>query len=620
MDNLQFATTNSPFNEEQTDLLNQLLPTLNESQKYWLSGYLAYSGASVSEAAATVDVEAPVRPEEAQASSQQAETRDITVLIGTQTGNCESLGKEFSEKLKQQDLSVTLLDMDQFKPKNIKNVEDLFIITSTHGEGDPPDNSLGLYDFLHSRRAPKLDNVRYSVLALGDTSYEQFCQTGKEFDHRLAELGGERLHERVDCDVDYEEPAASWFSGVIAELQKNGAAETVPEKTPDTDSAAVETPGQPIYSKKNPFKAEILENINLNGRGSNKETRHLELNLEGSNFVYEPGDSLAIAPENDPELVNQLIEDMNWDPAETITVNKEGGVLPLREALTKTYDITTLTKSLLQKAAGLIDDEKLTNLLLPENKEELKTYIEGRDLVDFVKDFGPWNVSVGDFTGILRKIPVRLYSIASSLEANPEEVHLTVGAVRYDAHGRSRKGVCSVQCAERSSIGDHLSVFVQPNKSFKLPEDHTTPIIMIGAGTGIAPYRSFLEEREEAEAEGKSWLFFGDQHFMTDFLYQTELQRWRTDGVLTKMNVAFSRDTAEKIYVQHRLLEEAKEIYSWIESGANIYVCGDKQYMAKDVHEALLTIIEKEGGKSREEAETYLADMRKAKQYQRDVY
>lgn len=609
---LQLKEKNSPFNQEQADQLNRLLPTLTENQRIWLSGYLAVPLSGTD--AAVQDFPQASETNDAAVASQ---TREITILYGSHTGNCQSLAEDFSQKLEQKNFNVTVSSMDDFKPKALKKVEDLLILTSTHGDGDPPDNALSLYDFLHSKRAPKLEGVRFSVLSLGDSSYEFFCQTGKEFDHRLEELGAERLAARVDCDLDFEEPAEEWFQAAVAELDSGqGSGGSVAEEVPA--DALADTPA--VYSRTNPFHAEILENINLNGRGSNKETRHLELDLEGSGLQYKPGDSLGIFPQNDPVLVEQLIQAMGWNPEETVTINKQGEIRSVREALTTHFEITSLTKPLLEKAASLSSNETLKELINPENSQDLKGYIEGRDLIDLVQDFAPWEGSVHDFITILRKIPVRLYSIASSSEANPEEVHLTIGAVRYDAHGRPRTGVCSVQCAERSEPGDTLPVFIQRNQNFKLPENPETPIVMIGAGTGVAPYRAFLEEREETEADGESWLFFGDQHFVSDFLYQTEWQQWLKEGILTKMDVAFSRDTEEKVYVQHRMLEHSKELYEWLQNGAHVYVCGDEQYMAKDVQDTLLTILKQEGQMSDEQADQYLADMRKAKRYQRDVY
>jgi sulfite reductase (NADPH) flavoprotein alpha-component len=609
---LQLQVMNSPFNQEQAELLNRLLPTLTASQKAWLSGYLAaVQTADAAAALETLPAEAPA------ASPAQPVSKEVTILFGSQTGNAQGLAENAAKTLTERGFQVTVSSMSDFKPNQLKKLKNLLIVVSTHGEGDPPDNALSFHEFLHGRRAPKLDDLRYSVLALGDTSYEFFCQTGKEFDQRLGELGGTRLHPRVDCDLDYDEPAAAWLDGVISSLnegQEQGAS-AAPAQTAAPQAAG----GVTVYSRKNPFRAEVLENLNLNGRGSNKETRHLELSLEGSGLTYEPGDALGIFPENDPELVDMLLKELKWDPNAAVAVD-QGENLSLKEALTSYYEITVLTKKFIQQAAEIIENEKLRELAAPENADQLKAYIAGRDLIDFVRDFGPIAAAPQEFVSILRKIPPRLYSIASSFAANPDEVHLTIGAVRYNAHGRDRKGVCSVLCAERLQPGDTLPVFIQPNKNFKLPENPETPIIMVGPGTGVAPFRSFMQEREETGASGKSWMFFGDQHFVTDFLYQTEWQKWLSEGVLTKMDVAFSRDTEEKVYVQHRMLEHSKELFEWLEEGAAFYVCGDKNNMAKDVQNALLEIIEKEGGKSREEAEAYLAEMKKQKRYQRDVY
>ncbi|MCP6731898.1 assimilatory sulfite reductase (NADPH) flavoprotein subunit [Bacillus sp. SIMBA_008] len=605
---MQLQVMNSPFNQEQAELLNRLLPTLTESQKIWLSGYLSAQSVSAQEAAgapaAAVSAEAPA----------PAVSKEVTVLYGSQTGNAQGLAENAGKQLEQSGFQVTVSSMSDFKPNQLKKVNNLLIVVSTHGEGEPPDNALSFHEFLHGRRAPKLEDLRFSVLALGDSSYEFFCQTGKEFDQRLEELGGKRISPRVDCDLDYDEPAAEWLEGVLKGLNEAGGGSAAPAP------AAASQTGESSYSRTNPFRAEVLENLNLNGRGSNKETRHVELSLEGSGLTYEPGDSLGVYPENDPELVELLLKEMNWDPEEIVTLNKQGDVRPLKEALISHYEITVLTKPLLEQAAQLTGNDELRELLAPGNEENVKAYIEGRDLLDLVRDYGPFSVSAQEFVSILRKMPARLYSIASSLSANPDEVHLTIGAVRYDAHGRERKGVCSILCAERLQPGDTLPVYVQHNQNFKLPKDPETPIIMVGPGTGVAPFRSFMQEREETGAEGKAWMFFGDQRFVTDFLYQTEWQNWLKDGVLTKMDVAFSRDTEEKVYVQHRMLEHSAELFEWLQEGAAVYICGDEKHMAHDVHHTLLEIIEKEGNMSREEAEAYLADMQQQKRYQRDVY
>ncbi|MCY7692224.1 assimilatory sulfite reductase (NADPH) flavoprotein subunit [Bacillus altitudinis] len=603
---MQLHVLNSPFSQEQAELLNQLLPTLTDQQKIWLTGYLS--------AQATLAGSEAVTPAPSAAASAQPVNKDVTVLYGSQTGNSEGLAKKTAQHLEEKGFQVTLSSMSDFKPNNLKKINNLLVIVSTHGEGDPPDNALSFHEYVHGRRAPKLDHLSFSVLSLGDSSYEFFCQTGKEFDERFEELGGTRLFDRVDCDLDYDEPFSEWLQGVASSLSE-GEAVSLPQESAGANNQAVSE-----YSRTNPFYAEVLENINLNGRGSNKETRHLELSLEGSGLVYEPGDSLGIYPTNDPALVDELIQTCGWNAEESVTVHKNGDTLPLKDALTSHFEITVLTKPLLQKIAELTKSESLHALLEEGNEEKLKEYIAGRDLVDAARDFGPFEGTAADFTSILRKIPARLYSIASSLKANDEEVHLTIGAVRYDAHGRERQGVCSILCAERLQPGDTLPVYIQHNQNFKLPQDPDAPIIMVGPGTGIAPFRSFMQEREELGANGKSWLFFGDQHFVTDFLYQTEWQKWLKDGVLTKMDVAFSRDTEEKVYVQHQMKKQSKELFDWLEQGAYVYICGDEKHMAHDVHNTLLSIIQEEGAMSKEKAESYLANLQQQKRYQRDVY
>lgn len=583
---------------------------LTESQKVWLSGYLAAIQAAP--ATAISDAVSVAQP----AVTVAPVSKEVTILFGSQTGNAQRLATKAGKALESNGFQVTVSSMSDFKPNNLKKLQNLLIIASTHGEGEPPDNALSFHEFLHSKRAPKLDDLNYAVLSLGDSSYEYFCQTGKEFDVRLKELGGKAITERVDCDLDFEEPAAEWLEKVLSGL---GQAGTVGQ-TLGAGAATQVASEESVYSRSNPFRAEVLENLNLNGRGSNKETRHLELSLEGSGLTYEPGDSLGIYPENDPELVEQILVEMNWNASELVTVNKQGEEKTLKDALFTSFEITVLTKPLLEQAANLSANQELQDLVKPENIEKLREYVQGRDLLDLLRDFGPWTASAQEFVSILRKLPARLYSIASSITANPEEVHLTIGAVRYDSHGRERKGVCSILTAERLKAGDTLPIFIQHNPNFKLPENPETPIIMVGPGTGVAPFRSFMQEREETGVEGKAWMFFGDQHFVSDFLYQTEWQKWLKDGVLTKMDVAFSRDTAEKVYVQHRMLEQSKELFAWLEEGAVVYICGDEKNMAHDVHQTLLSIIEKEGSLGREDAESYLAKMQKEKRYQRDVY
>ncbi|MFY0781013.1 assimilatory sulfite reductase (NADPH) flavoprotein subunit [Peribacillus simplex] len=604
---MQLQVMNSPFKHEQAELLNNLLPSLTETQKIWLSGYLTAS-LSVSNMGTA---ETPVM--EAQSSGKTI-SKEVTILYGSQTGNAQGLAENAARKLEGNGFQVTISSMSDFKVNNLKKVQNLLIAVSTHGEGDPPDNTLSFHEYLHGRRAPSLEELRFSVLALGDSSYEFFCETGKQFDKRLEELGGTRLFPRMDCDLDYDEPASEWLEGVISSLSEEQGS------TVTAVPAAKASESEHTYSRTNPFKAEVLENINLNGRGSNKETHHLELSLEGSGLTFEPGDSLGIYPTNDSELVDMLLMELDWDPEENVKVNKQGDLRQLRESLISDFEITVLTKSFLGQVAQLSGNEELKELLSPGNEESLKEYREGRDLLDFVRDFGSWGETAQEFVSILRKMPARLYSIANSLSAYPDEVHLTIGAVRYESHGRDRKGVCSILCADRIQPGDTLPVYIQHNQNFKQPKNPDAPIIMVGPGTGIAPFRSFIQDREETEAKGKTWLFFGDQHFVTDFLYQTEWQKWLKTGVLTKMDVAFSRDADEKVYVQNRMLEHSGELYEWLQEGAAVYICGDEKNMAHDVHNTLIEIIENEGQMSHADAQAYLEDMQQNKRYQRDVY
>lgn len=611
---MELQVTNSPFNQEQVELLNRLIPTLTDGQRTWLSGYIAAIQTSATITAPANLVQAAPTTGIVPVSAPPV-SREVTVLFGSQTGNSSGLSKKLAKKLEEQGLQVTLSSMGDFKPNGLKKIENLLIIVSTHGEGEPPDNAIPLHEFLNSKRAPKLEGLRYSVLALGDTSYEFFCQTGKDFDKRLQELGGTALVPRVDCDVDFDEAAAEWMNEVLASLSSTSAAAST--VTTEAVTAAL-SGGESEYDRTNPFKAEVLENLNLNGRGSDRETRHIELSLEGSGLDYEPGDSLGVFPENHPRLVEELIAAMGWNADERVTVNKNGDQASVHEALLRYFEITAVTKPVVEQLAKLNHGSGLTALLADDS--EFRTVMNSCDLLDLVQDYNLKGIPAGEFVAALRKIPARLYSIASSSKSFPDEVHLTVRSVRYEARGRERYGVCSVHLAERIEAGDTLPVYIQHNPNFKLPENPDTPIIMVGPGTGVAPFRSFLGEREETGAEGKTWLFYGDQHFATDFLYQTEWQRWLKDGVLTKMDVAFSRDTEQKVYVQHRMLEHSKELYQWLQEGASVYICGDEKKMAHDVHAALTTILEQEGGLSSEQASEYLTRLQQEKRYQRDVY
>lgn len=597
---MKLQVINSPFNDEQVKLLNELLPKLTIEQKIWLNGYLSAPQATLE--ALVEDALPAVEPI----------TKTMTILYGSQTGNSQGLAEKYASALKAQNVDVTISTLGKFKATNLKKITNLLLIVSTHGEGDPPDQAIQFYEFLHSKRAPKLEHLHYSVLALGDSSYEFFCKTGKDFDEQFAKLGATRIVPRTDCDVDYDDAAAQWFSAVEKEFLQQTTAVTVTA----TQTKENQGLGDSTYSRKNPFYAEVLENINLNGRGSNKETRHLELSIEGANFHFEPGDSIGIQPENDEQLVSALLTALEFKPETEVTVLDE--VITIKQALQKKLEITVLSKPLLEKISAYTKHPEFLKLL--EEPNAWKDYAKGRDLLDVVEDFAPFTWSAQQFVEMLRKIPARLYSIASSQKANSEEVHLTIGKVNYETNGRQRLGVCSGSISERIQPGDTLPIYVHKNPNFRLPENVDTPIIMIGAGTGVAPYRAFLEEREELGIEGKAWLIFGDQHFVTDFLYQTDWQRWLASGTLSQMHVAFSRDTEKKVYVQHKLQEHAASFYEWLEQGAVIYVCGDKKSMAADVDATIHQIIEQQGQKTPEEAKSFVNELKQQKRYQRDVY
>ncbi|WP_148255031.1 assimilatory sulfite reductase (NADPH) flavoprotein subunit [Aidingimonas lacisalsi] len=591
--------TNSPLSAEQAKRLSDALEGLDTHQLTWLSGYLAGLGAQHEGASS-----ATTQPE---AGTQSAE---IVVLYGSQTGNAESVAELATDRAKARGFNVRLLDMAEAGKKTFKAPLNLMVVVSTQGDGDPPDTAEGFHELMHGRKAPKLDEqTRFSVLALGDSSYEHFCQIGKDFDTRLAALGAQRIHERVDCDIDYEEDAERWIEAVLDHYEhRSGPAAVAP-------TTAANASSQPTYSKKHPFHAEVLESIELNGRDSDKETRHIELSLEESGLSFEPGDAIGVVPQNDPAYVDELLDTLRLDGNADLG---EGRLL--RDALLHEFEVTTLTRPFLEHWAEVSDAAELRRLMDQQSRDELRDWVEGRHIIDVIEHFPVKEIDPHTFTQALRKLPPRLYSIASSYQAAPDEVHLTVGVVRYESHGRARGGVATTYLADRVQPGDTVPIYVDRNKNFKLPHDDDTPIIMIGPGTGIAPFRAFLQEREERGAQGRNWLFFGDRRFRSDFLYQAEMLQWRKQGLLTHLDVAFSRDQEAKVYVQHRIREHAAELFAWLQEGAHLYVCGDGERMAADVHSALLDAIRTEGKYDEEGAREYLRELQQAKRYQRDVY
>ncbi len=501
--------------------------------------------------------------------------------------------------------------MGEYKARSLKEEQDVLIIASTYGEGDPPQPAKAFFEFVEGRKAPSLAGLRFAVLALGNSTYEKFCEAGKRLDRRFEELGAARLLPRVDCDVDYDDPAGAWIAAALALLAKDRGESAARAAAP----AAKTKPA--AFDKRNPFPATIIDNIALTGRGSSKETRHIEISLLGSGLTFEPGDALGVAPRNDPVLVAMILASLGLDGAAPLALKESE--TPLAQALEERFEITALTPRFLEHWAEVTGAAALKNLIGDESAEARAAYFRAHHIVDVLRAFPATGLAPETFVSGLRPLQPRLYSIASSLAANPGEAHLTISTVRYQLHGEARAGVASGFFADRCLPDAVAPVYIQSNPHFRLPADDV-PIIMIGAGTGVAPYRAFVQEREARGAEGRSWLFFGERNFRTDFLYQTEWQAYLKDEVLTRMDVAFSRDRTQKAYVQHRLVERGREVFAWLESGAHIYVCGDAARLAPDVHEALIGIVAAHGGRVRDDAEEYVRALERDHRYQRDVY
>jgi sulfite reductase (NADPH) flavoprotein alpha-component len=583
----------APFTSDQRTALDSLLAGFNPVQRGWLSGFLAASGTAPAAAPAPVSA------------------GKLTVLYGTESGNSEVLADRAVKAAKKRGFQAVMKNMSEISMAELAKSTKLLVIVSTWGDGEPPETAVSFYkEFMNSDLA--LSDVRFSVCGLGDTAYEKFCQIGKDVDAKLESLGATRVSARQDCDVDYEDAYAGWLESALSALAPASAAAVV-QSTAPAFASSVE------YGKKNPFPAETLDKVVLNGEGSAKETLHFEFSLAASGLSYEPGDALAVIPVNAPEMVKDIIQAAKLTGNEEVEVKNVGRKL-LADALREDYDITALSRAVLTKLAEAGNSAALRELLAEDAKESLKEFSSGREILDAIVEFAPNGLSADALTGIFRKLPPRLYSIASSPLAHVDEVHLTVSAVRYESHGRKRNGVCSTYLADLVKPGDPVQVFVQPNKNFRLPADGSTPVIMVGPGTGIAPFRAFVEHRAALGSPGKNWLFFGDQHYTYDFLYQLEWQEHLKEGALTRLDLAFSRDQPEKVYVQHRMLQQAKDLYQWLEEGAHFYVCGDATRMAHDVHETLISIVESQAGISREAAEAYVENLKKTKRYQRDVY
>ena len=588
-----------PLNPEQLARLQAATTDFTPAQLAWVSGY--FWGVLNQQPGSNVVATAPV-----------AEMPGITLISASQTGNARRVAEALRDDLIAAKLNVTLINAGDYKFKQIANEKLLIVVASTQGEGEPAEEAVALHKFLFSKKAPKLDNTAFAVFGLGDTSYEFFCQSGKDFDAKLAELGGERLLDRVDADVEYQAAAAQWRARLVDVLKARAPA--APSVQVAASGAVNEVHTSP-YTKEAPLTASLAVNQKITGRDSEKDVRHIEIDLGDSGLRYQPGDALGVWYQNDPALVKELVELLWLKGDEPVTV--EGKTLSLAEALQWHFELTVNTGNIVENYATLTRSETL--LPLVGDKAQLQHYAATTPIVDMVR-FSPAQLDAQALVDLLRPLTPRLYSIASSQAEVESEVHVTVGVVRYEIEGRARAGGASSFLADRVEEEGEVRVFIEHNDNFRLPSNPQTPVIMIGPGTGIAPFRAFMQQRAADGAEGKNWLFFGNPHFTEDFLYQVEWQRYVKEGVLSRIDLAWSRDQKEKVYVQDKLRQQGAELWRWINDGAHIYVCGDANRMAKDVEQALLEVIAEFGGMDIEAADEFLSELRIERRYQRDVY
>ncbi|PHM25891.1 NADPH-dependent assimilatory sulfite reductase flavoprotein subunit [Xenorhabdus ehlersii] len=591
-----------PVSPEQLSRLQSAISDFSPHQLAWLSGYFW----------GMVNHQPQTGAETPAVSVQET----VTLLSASQTGNARRLAEQLRDSLLAENINVNLINAGDYKFKQISQERVLIIVASTQGEGEPAEEAVALHKYLYSKKAPSMKETIYAVFGLGDTSYENFCQAGKDFDSRLHELGAQRLLDRVDADVEYQAQAAQWRQQITAILKQRLSVQANAVTSPATASIIpAHVKETQTYTKESPLMASLLTNQKITGRGSDKDVRHIEIDIGDSGLCYQPGDVLGVWFENDPVLVDELIALLWLEGSEQVNVH--GKSLPLREALISHVELTQNTGVIVGKYAALAKDEKL--LSLAANKQALQQYAQATPIVDMVRAAAS-HPEAQQFIDLLRPLTPRLYSISSSQSEVENEVHITVGVVRYDIEGRARTGGASGYLADRLQEDDNIRVFIEQNDNFRLPADPNTPIIMIGPGTGVAPFRAFLQHRDSQGAEGKNWLFFGNPHFVEDFLYQVEFQRYVKEGLLTRMDLAWSRDQQHKVYVQDKLREQGGEVWRWIQDGAHLYVCGDANRMAKDVEQALLDIISQHGGMDAEQADEFLSELRLERRYQRDVY
>lgn len=603
MSDKAISTPVLPLSQEQLAQLKAVTSELTSIQIAWVSGYLWGLTSQRSEA-----IFAPA----VQVLPTTSSIKPITILSASQTGNARRLANQLRDDLVHAGFPVVLVNAGDYKFKQINQENRLIVVVSTQGEGDAPEEAIALYKYLFSKKAPALNNTQFAVFGLGDTSYENFCQTGKDFDSRLAELGATRLIDRVDADVDYQPLAELWRKKIV-ELLKSQVKASAPATAEGSSAGTAQQQSQ--YGKEQPFIAELSVNQKITSRSSDKDVRHIEIDLGDSGLSYLPGDSLGVWFQNDAELISLLLAELGLTGDEHIEV--QGKIEPLRDALKYHYELTQNTANIVESYAALSGNARLAELV--KDKSRLQEYAQNTPVVDMVRQT-PHKLDAQTLITLLRPITPRLYSIASSQQEVGSEAHITVGVVRYEVDGQPRTGGASGFLADRLEEEGEIAVFIEPNDNFRLPDNPDTPVIMIGPGTGIAPFRAFLQHREATESRGKNWLVFGNPHFTSDFLYQVEWQRYVKSGLLNRIDLAWSRDQEQKIYVQDKLRENGSELWQWIQDGAHLYVCGDANRMAKDVEQALLDIVSTHGVMDLEQADEFLSELRLEKRYQRDVY
>jgi sulfite reductase (NADPH) flavoprotein alpha-component len=570
-------------------------------QRAWLNGFLAgiYSGADAA-------------PAKAPAASLK-----IAVLFATQSGTSERLAKKLAKELKAQGHTADLASLDSYSPASLAEQTHALVLASTYGEGDPPDGTRAFADSIMLPSAPRLESLSFSVFALGDHSYEHFCKFGADLDARLSDLGGTRLCDRVESGVEVDEPFGQWKTAVLGSLSNTIASGAT---APPVAKAADLPPSRPhIHTRDNPYLAEVIEKRPLTHEVSSKLTVHVSISLAESEVHYEAGDACGVFAQNDPALIDEILNLTQFSPDALVELPKLGAT-KLSDALMHHLQPSRLTRKMVQGYTALGDCSKLQHLLAPDAQEQLDAYMYDRSLIDLLEECPGLLVSPSQLIDILPKLTTRLYSISSSPSYHKGELHKTVAVVRYRSHNRDRGGVCSTMLSDRIPVGGRVPIYIQPNKKFRLPTDNAAPIIMIGPGTGIAPFRSFLHERRALGATGRNWLFFGERSASTDFLYRDELEAMCSDGHLTRLDTAFSRDQERKVYVQDRMVEAGAEFWNWLNDGASIYVCGDASRMAKDVDAALHKIVETHGNKNSEAAMEFVQELQEQNRYHRDVY